>query len=248
MNFLINILPSLTHLGIWGYWIVLLISLVESLVLVGEVVPGAILIISAGFLSYQGYLDIGDLIWFAAIGAILGDGISYYLGTKGTKLFHNENKWLKASHLEFGERFFHKHGSKSIFLARFVGLLRPIVPFIAGLSGMKKSRFLFWNIASAFLWSASYLFLGYFFGNAFTAIGIWSSRIGYVIGLGVLLLFLFYVVRFIREKNKQAFQCSECNLLYKDKEWAEKCEKWCKENQSCNLDIISHAIESGQKN
>lgn len=201
MNFLTHILPSLTHLGIWGYWLVLLAALLESLVFVGIVVPGAAFVVIAGFLSSQGYLDIGDLIWFAAIGAILGDSLSYYLGTKGTRFFHNENKWLKADHLERGKQFFHKHGSKSIFLARFIGPLRAIVPFVAGISGMKKSRFLFWNIISAFLWSASHLLLGYFFGNAFTAIEIWSTRVGYAIGAIVVFLVLIYVIRFLTVKH-----------------------------------------------
>lgn len=201
MNFLTNILPSLSHLGIWGYWLVLLAALLESLVLVGVVVPGAVLVVFAGFLSSQGYLDIGDLIWFAAIGAILGDGISYYLGTKGTRFFHNENRWLKADHLESGKQFFYKHGSKSIFLGRFVGPLRAVVPFVAGISGMKKSRFLFWNIFSAFLWSASHLLVGYFFGNAFTIIEVWSTRAGYAIGAVVVFLLLVYAIRFITVKH-----------------------------------------------
>ncbi len=201
MNFLTHILPSLSHLGIWGYWLVLLAALLESLVFVGVVVPGASFVVIAGFLSSQGYLDIGDLIWFAAIGAILGDSLSYYLGTKGTRFFHNENKWLKADHLERGKQFFHKHGSKSIFLARFVGPLRAIVPFVAGISGMKKSRFLFWNIISAFLWSASHLLLGYFFGNAFTTIEVWSTRVGYAIGITVVFLALIYVIRFLTVKH-----------------------------------------------
>ncbi len=201
MDFLTNILPSLSHLGVWGYWLVFLFSLLESLVLVGVVVPGAILVVFAGFLSSQGYLDIGDLIWFAAIGAILGDSISYYLGTKGTRFFHNENKLLKADHLERGKYFFHRHGSKSIFLARFVGPLRAIVPFVAGISGMKKNKFLFWNIISAFLWSASHLLLGYFFGNAFTAIEVWSTRVGYAIGAVVVFLLFVYVIRFITVRH-----------------------------------------------
>ncbi len=203
MNFLTNILPSLSHLGVWGYWLVLLAALLESLVLVGVIVPGAVLVVFAGFLSSQGYMDIGDLIWFAAIGAILGDSISYYLGTKGTRFFHNENKWLKADHLEGGKRFFRKHGSKSIFLARFIGPLRAIVPFVAGISGMKKSKFLFWNIISAFLWSASHLLVGYFFGNAFTAIEVWSTRVGYAIGAIFTFFVLLYVIRFITVKHRR---------------------------------------------
>ena len=95
MNFLNSFLPAIQHFGILGYWIILFISLAESLPLVGLIIPGSIIVGLFGFFSAQGYLDIGDLIWFSAIGAILGDGISYYLGTKGIKFFLQENKILK---------------------------------------------------------------------------------------------------------------------------------------------------------
>ena len=143
MEYLSSILPAIQHLGIFGYWIVLLVSLLESLAFIGTLIPGTIVVMLAGFLSAQGYLDLGDLIWFAAIGAILGDSLSYYLGTKGTKFFHNENKFLKFSHLEKGEKFFKKHGDKSIFFGRFIGPIRPIVPFVAGLFKMNKWSFFF---------------------------------------------------------------------------------------------------------
>ena len=185
----------------WGYWLVLLVSLLESLVFAGIIVPGSTLVVLAGFLSSQGYLDIGDLIWFATVGAVLGDSISYYFGTKGTSFFHNENKLLKADHLERGKRFFHTQGGKSIFLGRFIGPLRAIIPFVAGLSGMGKSRFLFWNISSAFLWSTSHLVLGYFFGNAFTAIEVWSIRAGYVVVAIIAFSALMYAIRRITIKR-----------------------------------------------
>lgn len=194
---LVSMLPSLTHFGMGGYWVVFLITLLESLVIAGVVVPGATLVVLAGFLSSQGYLDIGDLIWFAAMGAIFGDGISYYLGTKGIRFFHNENRWLKADHLDRGRRFFHKHGSKSIFFARFITPFRAAVPFVAGLSGMEWGRFLFWNIISAFLWSASHLLAGYLFGDALMAIEAWSTRVGYAVGLIVVFLIVLYAVRFM---------------------------------------------------
>ncbi len=175
LNFL---LPKFQDLGLFGYWVILLIALLESLAFVGAIIPGAIAIILAGFLSAQGYLDLGDLIWFAAIGAILGDGLSYYLGTKGKRFFRVENKLLKLSHLEKGEQFFKKHGNKSIFLGRFIGPIRSIIPFVAGLSQMNRWSFLFWNITSAFLWAAANLSFGYFFGGTIKNVEIWHSRIG----------------------------------------------------------------------
>ncbi|MCR4322650.1 MAG: LssY C-terminal domain-containing protein [Candidatus Azambacteria bacterium] len=182
-----SFLPYLDSLGALGYWAVFLIAFFEALAFVGVLVPGATIMVLAGFLATHGYFHIGDLIWFAAFGAILGDAASYYLGTKGTNLFRAENKLLKASHLERAQRYFERHGSKSIFLGRFIGPIRPIVPFVAGLSRMRIRTFLFWNVVSGFAWAIFHLFLGYFFGGAFKAIEAWSTRAGFFV-LGLLLV------------------------------------------------------------
>lgn len=168
-TFLSQLLPAFQSIGIVGYWVVFLVSFLESLAFVGALVPGASLVILAGFLSSQGFvdLDIGDLIWFASLGAIAGDSLSFYFGSRGTYLFKKENRFFKLSHIEEGGKFFEKHGGKSILMGRFIGPIRPIIPFVAGLSNMNKKSFLAWNIASGFLWGASYLLAGYFFGAAF---------------------------------------------------------------------------------
>jgi len=202
MEFFTSLLPTIEHLGLFGYWLVLLISFAESLAFVGEFVPGGILVVLAGFLSAQGYLDLGDLIWFAAIGAILGDSLSYWLGTKGTRFFRNENRILKLSHLEKGERFFKKHGEKSILLGRFIGPMRPIVPFVAGLFKMRQRTFLFWNIVSGFLWAAGYLLLGYFFGGAASVIEVWTTRVGFFAFIALVSIFVLW---FLIKRSKSIF-------------------------------------------
>ncbi len=205
MNAINSILPALQHLGVFGYWLVLLVALTESLAFVGSVVPGAILVTLAGFLSSRGYLDLGDLIWFAAIGAILGDNLSYWLGTKGTRFFKEENRWLKRAHLEKGERFFKTHGGKSVFLGRFIGPLRPIIPFIAGLSKMNKWQFLLWNLVSGFLWATAHLFLGYFFGGALRVIEAWSTRAGiFILAVIVAVILTRIIVKYSRSSAKQS--------------------------------------------
>ncbi len=193
-HFITSILPTLQRLGVFGYWLVLLIALAESLAFVGSVIPGATLVILAGFLSAQGYLDLGDLIWFAAVGAIVGDGLSYWLGTKGTRFFKHENRWLKRAHLERGEQFFRKYGGKSILLGRFIGPLRSIVPFIAGLSKMNKWQFFLWNAASAFIWAASHLLLGYFFGGALNVIEAWSTRAVIFVAAVIIVVILIRII------------------------------------------------------
>jgi len=202
MEFFTSLLPTIEHLGVFGYWLVLLVSFAESLAFVGEFVPGGILVVLAGFLSAQGYLDLGDLIWFAAIGAILGDSLSYWLGSKGTRFFRNENRFLKLSHLEKGEQFFKKHGEKSILLGRFIGPMRPIIPFIAGLVRMRQRTFLIWNIVSGFLWATGYLLLGYFFGGAASAIEAWTTRAGF---FAFIALVSILVLWFLIKRSKPIF-------------------------------------------
>ena len=195
MDYLNLLTPTFESLGGFGYWLVFLIAFAESLAFVGILVPGSLLMYLVGFISSQGYLNIVTLIWFAAAGAILGDGLSYFLGTKGKNFFHNENRFLKLSHIERGEEFFRKHGPKSVFLGRFVGPLRPIIPFIAGLSRMDMKIFFLWNISSAFLWAVMHLLVGYFFGGAISIIETWTTRAGLLIvsiagGLALLWLLL----------------------------------------------------------
>jgi len=214
MDFLHSIFPNIQHLGLWGYWLIFLIAFLESLVLVGSILPGSTLIIFAGFLSAHGYLDIGDLIWFAAIGAILGDGLSFYLGRQSTRFFRLENKILKLKHLERGQVFFQKHGNKSILLARFIGPIRSIVPFIAGLFKMKKWPYIFWNVTSAFLWAPAYLFLGYFFGGSLKTIELWSTRFG----IFLLFLFLLFLLIWILVKKSGPFFTSIKSVLIALKE------------------------------
>lgn len=171
-----------------GYWVVLLISLAESLAFVGVLVPGTTIVILTGFLASKGVFDLGDLVWFVMIGAILGDGLSFYLGQRGTQLVRPESKLFTASRMQKAFQFFHRHGGKSVFFGRFVGPMRAVIPFIAGMSRMNMREFLLWNMSSALGWAVSYLLLGYFFGHAWQAIETWSTR------FSLLLLVLFLVV------------------------------------------------------
>jgi membrane protein DedA with SNARE-associated domain len=140
MDLINSLLPKIEHFQFLGYWVVLLISLLESLAFVGIVVPGSTFIVFVGALTARGYWDLADMIWFAAVGAILGDGISFLLGKKGKFLFTEDNRIFKASYLAKGEIFFKKHGVKSVFLGRFIGPIRPVIPFIAGLSEWRRGN------------------------------------------------------------------------------------------------------------
>lgn len=205
MALLASILPALQHAHGYGYWIIFFASLLESLAFVGIFIPGTVVVAVAGFAAAQGYLDATTAIWFAALGAILGDALSFSLGSKGTRLFKQENRILKAAHLAQGERFLKKHGPKSVFLGRFIGPIRPIIPFVAGMFKMSAREFYLWNIASAFGWSALYVLLGYFFGQAWQTVAVWSTRIGiFIICIAAFLALLYALKQFVVHRGKRS--------------------------------------------
>lgn len=166
MDFLNSLLPKIAPLGLWIYWLILLISLLESTAFIGLIIPGTTAVVFAGFLASRHIIDLGDSIWFVAIGGILGDGLSFYLGKKSHESsWFKKGRLLKEEHLKTGENFFRSHGDKSVLIARFIGPLRPIIPFVAGLFRMPRYRFLVYNIIGGVAAAIAYMLLGYFFGQ-----------------------------------------------------------------------------------
>ncbi len=189
MDHIDALLPQLEHYRMLGYWLVFLVAFLEAVALIGVIVPGSTLIVFAGALAARGVFNPVDLICFAIAGAILGDGLSFWLGQHGADFFKESNKVFKPDLLEAGTRFFRKHGAKSVFLGRFVGVVRMVVPLVAGLSHMEPKRFYFWNITSAFAWAISHILAGYLLGHAWRVFEVWTSRVG--IFLGILLVAVF---------------------------------------------------------
>ena len=179
--------------SVLGYWILFVVSIVEALPWVGILIPGSVFVLAFGVLSAKGIFDVGDLIWFAAIGAIVGDHLSYYLGRvidkKNLKSKNRLlNKILTAQYLEKGKTFVKKYNNKSIFLSRFTTHLKPIVPFVTGIAKIDIKTFVLWDIISEFLWAGLCISLGYFLGNTFNVIEEWSTRTS---------IFMLFLVAFI---------------------------------------------------
>lgn len=194
MEFIHQLVKATESFGLWGYLLAFSLAFLESLAIVGGFIPGTTAIVLLGFMCSRGYLNIYALISATVLGAILGDSVSYWLGSKGTCMFKQENRFLKARHLEMGQKFFDKHGNKSIFLGRFIGIIRPMIPFAAGLSRMNYKVFLFWNVFSGIIWGISHIYIGYFFGNAFKLIEAWSSRISVFLLILVVIGLLFWLM------------------------------------------------------
>ncbi|AOU97212.1 hypothetical protein BI364_03625 [Acidihalobacter yilgarnensis] len=178
------------HPGLSGV-VVFLIALGESLAVVGLLIPGTAVMFAIGALVAAGALNLWTTLAAAVAGAIIGDGLSYWLGyyyrdrVRGMWPFRTHPQWLRAA-----EGFIERHGGKSVLLGRFVGPVRPIVPVVAGMMRMAPRRFLLANVVSAVLWAPAYLAPGIGFGVAFDLFSRIALRLALLFGLLVAVLWL----------------------------------------------------------
>ena len=161
------------HLGVP---IILLVVFAESGLLIGFIFPGDSLLFTAAYMVQQHILPI-DIHLFAILiflAAVLGDNVGYSFGHKvGRKLFEKENsRFFKKKYLEQTEKFYDKHGSITIVLARFAPIVRTFAPIVAGASKMHYRTFLVFNIIGGFLWSSLFVYLGYYAGELLTKAGV----------------------------------------------------------------------------
>lgn len=202
VDHLINFVSGLGH---WGYFIIFLGVLLESAAFFGFIVPGETLVLLGGFLAAQGTLDLGDLMIWVVVGAILGDSIGYLTGRHlGREQLLRIGKWvrLRAGHLEKVEQFFDRHGGKTVFFGRFVALLRAMTPFVAGSSGMHWGRFLLYNAAGGIIWGVGFVLAGYFLGTGWRYAGHWiGETAGGIAALIALLLLLGWVWRWLNRRE-----------------------------------------------
>lgn len=177
---------------IYLYSAAFLVGLVESLPIIGVFSPATPLLIAFGIVAGLETGNIYLIAFLVIIGCILSDWIAFWLGQKSKVFFKPDGRFLRSAHIDKGEAFFEQFGSWSIFFGRFVGPLRPIMPFVAGICHMNKKKFWLFNVASAVVWSVAYTVPGYITGNALSDVG----SLEHIVLYSTLVLIAFYIVVF----------------------------------------------------
>lgn len=145
------------------------LALGESALLLDLVVPGETGMVLVGAAGSRARLSLPLLILVSAVGAVAGDSIGFVMGRRwGAEV---ANRWSftqrhLAPRLEQAESYVERHGGSSVFLARWVGALRAVVPVVAGASRMPYRSFVAWSAASSVLWTAVMISAGWYLGDA----------------------------------------------------------------------------------
>jgi membrane-associated protein len=162
-----NLAPVIQQYGIWTYLILFLIIFFETGIVITPFLPGDTLLFVAGACAASGLLDLPWLLFVIILGAIIGDTINYWIGNYiGLKVLQCRfPNILKKEYIDETYRFYEKYGGLTIFVARFVPVVRTFAPFLAGVGSMDYRKFLFYNVLGAVAWTFSIVLAGYFFGS-----------------------------------------------------------------------------------
>lgn len=187
-----------------AYLILFLGSYFETLIGPGFFIPGEIFFLSGSILAGLGVLNIWVIIIILYAGGMLGDSSSYFIGFKTSDSFFKENNFLfSLKNYQRGENFFKKHGKKAIFLARLLGPLSWITPFLSGVFKIPYRDFLKYNIPGVLVGIGEFIVVGYFFGNQYSRILLILQKYTLAIVLFfVAIIFLIWYIRKIKAKNK----------------------------------------------
>jgi undecaprenyl-diphosphatase len=178
-------------LGAWTYLIVGVFAFAETGAFIGLVVPGETMMLLGGAVAGQGAIDVYILIGIAWFAAWAGDTTSFYVGRRLGRDFvlrHGPRFGLGADRFEQVEDYFSRHGGKTIFIGRFVGIVRALAPFIAGSSGMRYGAFVPYSILGTGIWSSLHILIGYLFSRSIDQAAEYAGRGAFLFGTLIVLV------------------------------------------------------------
>jgi undecaprenyl-diphosphatase len=203
-----NLLEDISNtLGAWTYLLVGFFAFAETGAFIGLVVPGETVMLLGGAVAGQGAIDIYLLIGIAWFSAWLGDTTSFFLGRKLGRSFvldHGPKVGISHERFEKVEDYFGRHGGKTIFIGRFISLVRAFAPFIAGSSGMQYRAFVPYSVLGTGLWATAHILVGYFFSRSIETAGKYAAKGAFALAtLIVVVVGIVWLYRRLREQENR---------------------------------------------
>jgi len=188
-----------TNYGAWIYAILFAIIFCETGLVVMPFLPGDSLLFVAGTVAAAGNMYVHALFGALATASFLGDNTNYWIGRYvGPRVFTRPGSRLfNPAHLERTQRFYERYGAKTVFLARFVPILRTFAPFVAGIGRMRYGQFLFYSFTGSIAWVGSLTYAGYYFGS----VPVVQQNLSLVIVVIILLSISPGIVEYIRHRR-----------------------------------------------
>jgi len=195
-------------LGAWTYLLVGVFAFAETGAFVGLVVPGETVMLLGGAVAGQGAIDIYLLIAIAWFAAWAGDTTSFFIGRRLGREFvikHGPRVGIGHERFEKVEDYFSRHGGKTIFVGRFISLVRAFAPFIAGSSGMRYRAFVPYSVLGTGLWASAHILVGYFFSRSIESAAEYAGRGAFLLATTIVVaVVVVSAVRYFRvEENRR---------------------------------------------
>ncbi|NMC48507.1 MAG: DedA family protein [Desulfovibrio sp.] len=152
--------------GMWTYFLLFCVIFLETGFVITPFLPGDSLLFAAGALCGARIMDPWIINGLLMAAAILGDNTNYWIGRLvGPAIFEKDNRFINRKYLDKAHAFYERHGGKTIVIARFLPIIRPFPPFVAGIARMRYHHFLACSVLGGTLWITLFTWAGYFFGN-----------------------------------------------------------------------------------
>ncbi len=194
-QYIVNIIDKLGYIGIFVFMIL------ESMVFP---IPSEAVMPFAGFLVAQGKLDFILVAVISGIASLIGSLLSYYIGYFGGRKFLKKfGKYLliENNSLKWTEKFFNKYGEKTIFIGRFVPVVRHLISIPAGIGKMNLFKFSFYTVIGASVWNVFLLYVGFWLNTKWEMIYEYSSKVDIVIIVLIAVYAVYHIYNFLKKRN-----------------------------------------------
>ena len=186
-----------------GYFGLFVLMALESMI---APVPSEVVMPFAGYLVLQGRFDFWIALLVSGLGSIFGSVLSYYIGFYGGRPFvlrYGKYLLLEKEHLEWTENWFRKQGQKTIFISRFIPVVRHLISIPAGIAKMTINKFVIYTFLGATIWNFILLYAGFKLGEHWDKIHQYSKELDIIFIALVILFFAYFIWKHRKRKNEK---------------------------------------------